>query len=157
MFSTTELVRFGRLSLTGGPTLSVSSAIFFLRKPDRAPTPPPPPRSPAAPTTPPLPRQNELAPLFLFPDSPFHLPTRNGFAIEVPPSCRWLLLDRPPLVIPRPINAILEHRLQTTVPALASIRSTRARDALPPSSTHRRLHSSTSGHHHRRTTSICLW
>jgi hypothetical protein len=56
--------------------MSVSPTVFFLRKPDRAPPPPPPPhlRSPAAPTTPPLPRQNESALLFLFPDSPFHLP-----------------------------------------------------------------------------------
>jgi hypothetical protein len=46
--------------------------VFFLRKPDRVP--PPPPRAPASPMTPPLPRQNELASLFLYPDSPFRLP-----------------------------------------------------------------------------------
>jgi hypothetical protein len=82
--------------------------------------------------------------------------TQNGFAIEVPLSRRWLLLDRPPPVVPRPIKAVLEHRLQTTVPALASIRSTHTRVALPPSSTYRHLHLSTSGHHRHRTAPICL-
>jgi hypothetical protein len=96
-------------------------------------------------------------PLPRLPVSPPHfLPTQNGFAIEAPLSRRRLLLYCPPPVVPGPIKAALEHRLHTMVPALASIRSTRARVALPPSSTHRLLHSSMSGHHRRHTAPICL-
>jgi hypothetical protein len=97
---------------------------------------------------------------FHLPDSMFPLPifspTRNGFAIEAPPSRRQLLLDRPPPVVPRPIKATLEHYLHTTFPALASARSIRTCIALPPSSTDRRLCSSTLGHHSHRTAPICL-
>jgi hypothetical protein len=101
---------------------------------------------PDDPSSPVAKRIGAVVPLPRLPVSPPHfLPTRNGFAIEVPPCRRWLLLDRPPPVVPRPIKAVLENRLHTTVPALASIRSTHACVALPPSSTHRRLHSSTSG------------
>jgi hypothetical protein len=114
-------------------------------------------RRPDDPSSPTAKRIGAAVPLPRLPISPPHfLPTGNGFTIEVPPSRRWLLLDRPPPVIPRPIKAVLEHRLHTTVPALASIHSTHARVALPPSSMHRRLHSSTSGHHRRRTAPICL-
>jgi hypothetical protein len=74
-------------SLTSGPTLSVSPAVFFLRKPDRAPPPAHLPRG----TPLPLPWQNESAPLPAhLPDSLFHLPisspTRNAFTIEAPPA-----------------------------------------------------------------------
>jgi hypothetical protein len=112
------------------------------------------PNDPSSPTA----KQIDAAvPLPRLPVSPPHfLPTRNGFAIAVPPSRRWLLLDRPPPVVPRPIKAVLEHRLHTAVPALALIRSTHARVALPSSSTHRHLHSSMSGHHRHRTAPICL-
>jgi hypothetical protein len=64
----------------------VSPAVFFLRKPDWVPPPPPPPRAPAAPTTPPLPRQNESAPLFLSPDSPFCLPISSPPVTPRPPA-----------------------------------------------------------------------
>jgi hypothetical protein len=115
-------------------------------------------RCPDDPSSPVTKQIGVTVPLPRLPVSPPHfLPTRNGFIIEAPPSRRWLLLDRPPPVVPRPIKATLEYRLHTTVPTLASIRSTRARVALPPSSTHRRLHSSTSGHHRRRTAPICHW
>jgi hypothetical protein len=74
-------------SLIGGPNLSVSPAVFFLREPDRAPPPVHLPRADPLP----LPWQNESAPLPAhLPDSPFCLPisspTRNAFTIEAPPA-----------------------------------------------------------------------
>jgi hypothetical protein len=161
VLSTTELVRFGRLSLTGGPTMSVSLTVFFLRKPDRAPPPSPPhPRSPAAPTpTPPLPWQNESASLFLFPDSPFRLPMSS------PPETAL------PLKFHRAVAGYSSTARLRSSPALKNhprapsphhgpgprIDSLHPRPCCPPtSSTHRHLHSSTSGHHRRRTTPICL-
>jgi hypothetical protein len=70
--------------LTGGPTPSVSPTVFFLRTSDRAPSLPPPPRATAAPMTPPLPWQNESAPLFLSPDSPYHLPISSPLEMASP-------------------------------------------------------------------------
>jgi hypothetical protein len=114
-------------------------------------------RRPDDPSSPAAKRIGAVVPLPRLPVSPPHfLPTRKGFAIEVPLSSRWLVIGRPPSVVPRPIKSVLEHRLHTTVPALASIRSTHARVALRPSSTHRRLHSPTSVHHRHRTAPICL-
>jgi hypothetical protein len=49
-------------------------AVFFLRKPDRAPPPPPPPRAPAALMTPPL---LETVPHF----APSSLPTHPSFQL----------------------------------------------------------------------------
>jgi hypothetical protein len=68
-------------------------------------------RRPDDPSSPAAKRISDVVPLPRLPVSPQHfLPTRNGFAIEVPPNCRWFLLDRPPPVVPCPIKAVLEHR-----------------------------------------------